>query len=306
VTDLGRRRAGHLFRLQNVRPLKLILRSSTLLKKTLEQIALSPVKSTAIVIALVAALVVWISSDYYGTEGFYSGVLVEAHGMILDLIVVGLILLLIETFRERRQAISHNKELIDDLRYWKSDEASYRLRGSILRLNRMGITSLNLEGAHLKRLDMQSVRLAGSKLFSADFGEADLRKVDISKCNLKGAYLGDADCRGASLEASSMYLTRCRRAKFTGSTFESARLEKTEFFDCDLQNANFSSAELLDCKFTGARLRHADFRTARINSIEQFEGAEDLEYALFDLATMLALESRYQVKFSQQRKDAAK
>lgn len=279
--------------------------TSILPKRTLERIALSPVKSTGLVIALVTALVIWLSSDYYGTDGFYSGVLVEAHGMILDLVVVGLLLLIVDIYREKRQSISHNTELIDDLRHWTSDEAAYRLRGSILRLNKMGTTSINLEGAYLKRIDMQAVCLSGSKLFSADFGEADLRKVDLSKSNLKGAYLGDADCRGSSFRSSSMYLTRCRRAKFTGATFEKARLEKTEFFDCDLQNSNFDSANLIECKFKGAKLRHADFRNAQINSINQFDGAQELDYALFNLRTMLALESRYGVKFSQQRKDAA-
>jgi uncharacterized protein YjbI with pentapeptide repeats len=225
--------------------------------------------------------------------------------MLLDMVVVGIFLLLIDNFRNTKNEISKNKELIDDLRYWKSDEASYRIKGAIIRLNKLGISSADLEGCHLKSIDLQSISLRGSKLFSADLGGANIRKVDVSECNLKGAYLGDADCRSTSFENSSLHRTRCRRANMTAASFVEARLEKTEFFETNLQNADFRGAKLEGCKFNGANLRQANFKGASIVGVKQFVGARDLHLAIFDQSVMALIENECGIVFSDQRKQLA-
>jgi len=275
------------------------------MKQAFENILLSPIKTTIAVFLCVAAIVVWFSVEYYKNPDFYPGILVEAHGMLLDMVVVGIFLLFFEKFRNTKNEIARNRELIEDLKYWKSDEASYRIRGAILRLNRLGITGSDLEGCHLKNIDLQSVSLRGSKLFSADLGRADIRKVDVSECNLKGAYFGDSDCRGTSFKKSSLHRTRCRRSNMTAASFAEALLEKTEFFDTNLQNADFRRAKLEDCKFKGANLRQANFKGATIVDVQQFADALELHLAIFDKDVMALLESEYGIIFSHQRKQLA-
>lgn len=275
------------------------------MKKKIEDILLSPIKTTIAAFIFIAAIVVWLSAEYYSDPDFYAGILVEAHGMLLDMVVVGIFLLLIDNFRNAKAETSKNKELIEDLRYWKSDEASYRIRGGILRLNKLGVTGIDLEGCHLKEIDLQSISLRGSKLFSADFGGADIRRVDISECNLKGAYFGDSDCRSTSFEKSFLHRTRCRRANMTAACFTGALLEKTEFFDTNLQSADFRGSTLEGCKFDGANLRQANFKGASIVDVKQFVGALNLNLAIFDQELMAQLESECGIVFSPQRKKLA-
>lgn len=273
-----------------------------LMKQAFLNILLSPVKTTIAVFICVSAIVFWLSATYYKNSDFYPGILVEAHGMLLDMVVVGIFLLLIENFRNTKNEIARNKELIEDLKYWKSDEASYRIRGAILRLNRLGITEMDLEGCHLKNIDLQSISLRRSKLFSADLGGADIRKVDLSECNLKGAYFGDSDCRGTSFRNSSLHRTRCRRSNMIAACFAEAQLEKTEFFDTNLQNADFRGAKLEGCKFKGANLRQANFKGATIIGVQQFLDSVAPHLAIFDHDVMAQLESECGIVFNPQCK----
>lgn len=271
------------------------------IKNLLERILLSPIKTTAAIVIVVTIVLACLSWDYYGDPDFYSGILVEAHGMILDMVVVGIFILLVDNYRTTKNEIRERIELIEDLRHWRSSEAAYRIRGAILRLNKSKVTSINLESCHLKELDMQLLNLHGSKMFSCDLGASDLRKVDLSECNLKGAYLGDADCRSTNFHGATLHRTRCRRANMTAANFNGAILEKTEFLDTILSNANFHEAHLIDCKFSGANLRQANFKGAVIEDVMQFSGAIDIQFAIFSPDIATRLHQKLGIQFSPQR-----
>lgn len=169
--------------------------------------------------------------------GYSSDVLVEAHGLLFDLIVFGILLTSYEAIKNALQkdeddksAIDRYNEEIDDFRDWNSQEAKIRVRGNIRRSNKLGNTKFDLFSINLSLIELRKVRLTGSSLTDTIF----------SGCNLENSYFDD---------------TTSTSAKFIG---------KNTF----LLNANFQRAELQYVEFTEAYLNGADFKNSRLSSID--------------------------------------
>lgn len=165
-------------------------------------------------IALLLAAAIVLGFDY--RNGFdWNGILVEAHGMLFDVILFGIILNAYEAASiswrrkeeeasERKRLIKHYKEEIDDFRFWEEKEAVFRIVGSIRRLNKQDISKINLFGCYLK----------GARLWKAKLAEANLGRI-----NLEGANLGRVDLRGANLWNANLEGTMLKEAQ----AFESQR-----------------------------------------------------------------------------------
>lgn len=104
--------------------------------------------------------------DYFTSEtfknGFWGGVLVEAHGMFLDIILFGILLTLYEKFTEKKNEIDRLTEEIDDYRGWNEPEAMYRIVGCIKRLSKKGVTKFDLKNCFLKNGEFSSTDFSGS------------------------------------------------------------------------------------------------------------------------------------------------
>ncbi len=63
-------------------------------------------------------------------------VFVKAHGMLFDILVIGILILFLSKLAEKRIANQRYLDEIDDFRDWESDEAAHRIAGNIRRLNK--------------------------------------------------------------------------------------------------------------------------------------------------------------------------
>src|SRR5262245_55376881 len=97
-----------------------------------------PLLTSSMVLLFVAILVLGFSFRYYLADfgSFWPQILAEAHGMIFDIAVIGILLTWLNQNGERRQRIRTYKDEIDDFRLWESEEAAFRTVGNIKRLNR--------------------------------------------------------------------------------------------------------------------------------------------------------------------------
>ena len=80
----------------------------------------NPIQTTAFLLMILFVILIVFSLVYYrGRYSEYLGVLLsEAHGMIFDLIVIGLLLAWLYRTDEKRRRIQDYKEEIDDFRKW--------------------------------------------------------------------------------------------------------------------------------------------------------------------------------------------
>lgn len=156
---------------------------------------------------LVAALV-WGGAMYFLNNHYkidLPNIIVEANGMLFDLIVFGVLLSFYDYQKTREQKIEHEKNIIDDFRGWDSQEGVLRTVGAIKRLNKLGETNLNLRGCFLQKARLEDVNLKGAKLEYARLEGAFLDYAHLEGAKLISAHLEGATLTGTELKGADLF-----------------------------------------------------------------------------------------------------
>lgn len=174
-----------------------------------------------LIAALVAVIIV--ALDYhYGIS--WPDVQVEAHGLMMDLFVFGVLILTFNKFKDRSNLKRHYHEEIEDYRDWKSDESKYRILGNIKRLARLGeqkfdLNRCNLDGVHLKDLVVRD-----SDLSCVNFNNAHISDCIFDNVNFQGAHLTNT-------------IIKC-------SSFTNCKINSANYFESILYKVNFDKSDL--------------------------------------------------------------
>ena len=243
-----------------------------------------PLLTSTIVLVTVAILVVGMSLQYYirDFDYFIQQVLAEAHGMIFDIAVIGILIFWLNQNGEIRQRIRTYKDEIDDFRLWESEEAAFRTVGNIKRLNRHKIHDINLVNCYLPRTNLNYANLAGSNLNSANVSqssliEANLENARLNQTNFENSNLNQANLKGAYASGANF-----KDAFLIKSQFESAFLIKANFNNAFLMEANLQNCYVMGADFENASLYKADLRGAKGLTVEQLSKVKTLYLAKFD------------------------
>lgn len=243
-----------------------------------------PILTTSIVLAFVTILVVSLSFQFYRSDfgNFWPQLLVEAHGMIFDITIIGILIFWLNQNGEKRQRIRTYRDEIDDFRLWESDEAAFRTVGNIKRLNRHNIFEINLVNCYLARTNLNYVILQGSNLNSANLSNASLIESNLQNSRLNQTNLENSNLNQANLTSSYASGANFKDAFLIKANFENAFLIKTNFKNAFLMESNLKGSYLMGADFENASLYKADFRGAKGLSIDQLAKAKTLYLAQFD------------------------
>lgn len=243
-----------------------------------------PLLTSAIVLFLITLIVLSFSFKYYLNEfdAFWPQILAEAHGMIFDIAVIGILLFWLNQNGEKRQRIRTYKDEIDDFRLWESDEAAFRTVGNLKRLNRHGIFEINLVNCYLSRTNLNYVNLKGSNLNSANIShssliESNLENTRLNQTNLENSNLNQVNLKGAYASGSNF-----NDAFLIKAQLEGAFLIKTSFRNAFLMEANLQNSYLMGADLENASLYKADLRGVKGLTLEQLAKAKTLYLAKFD------------------------
>lgn len=252
--------------------------------KKVYSISEKPILTSTLVLLVLGIIVIGASLPYYqeNFHGFFGQVLAEAHGMIFDIAVIGILILWLNKTGEKRSRIRTYKDEIDDFRLWESEEAAFRTVGNIKRLNRHKLYSINLAHSFLVKTNLNYVKLMGanlnyanlfnSALIDVNLENARLNQTNFENCNMNQSLLRKAYANGAIFKD-----TYCIKANF-----EKAFLIKANFQNAFLMEANLQNAYLTGADFTNANLYKADFRGAKGLTIDALADAKTLYLAKFD------------------------
>jgi len=250
----------------------------------IREIPQRPILTTSIVLFFVIAILVSISIPLH--EGRLSeyllNVLMEAHGMIFDIAVIGILILWLNKSGEKQINIRNQHNEIDDFRDWKATEASYRILGAIKRLNREDVHKIDLHECYLRNINLSYITLKGSNLNYADLAgvkliDAVLDSTRLNQVNLENATLNKASLRFALLSGANL-----SGASGIKTDFENAFLVKADLKNSHMISANFRGADLSGANLENAHLYMADFTGAKGLTIEQLAQAKNLNKAKFD------------------------
>lgn len=150
-------------------------------------------------------------------------VLVEAHGMLFDILIIGTFIFALHSIAEKRREIKRYQEEIDDLRWWETEEATFKIVGNIIRLNRNGVTNIDLAACYLKKASLKYVELKSAFLHQANLQEADLEGANLQKTDLGMANMQNANLMIANLEGANL-----NDANIEGADFDHANLHNVK------------------------------------------------------------------------------
>lgn len=279
------------------------MRIQEVFKKFVQQldgILEKPILTNTFVLIIIAAIVLLASMGYYinDYDNFLKEVLAEAHGMIFDIAIIGILIYWLNQRGDIRQRIRAYKDEIDDFRLWESEEAAFRTAGNIKRLNRHKIYDVNLVNCYLAKANLNYVKLM----------HANLNYANLINSNLIGANLSNARLNQTKFENGNLNQANFEKAYANGSVFKDCNLIKSKFIDSFLIKANFKNAFLMEADLRGAYLTGADFsncnlykadlRNTKGLSVEQLMNVKTIYLAKFDKDMQLKLEKEHPEFFS--------
>ncbi len=246
-----------------------------------------------IVLCILSVVVLGLSFTYYWNDfkNFYPQVLAEAHGMLFDIAVIGILIFWLNRNGEKRQRIRMYKDEIDDFRLWESEEAAFRTVGNIKRLNRHGIFNINLVDCYLAKTNLNYTLLSESNLNSANLSGSYLIECKLENARLNQTNFENANLNQASMKGSYASGANFKDAFLIKADFEKAFLIKTNFKNSMLMEASLNGCYLTGADFENANLYKADLRNTSGLTIEQLSKVKTLYLAQFDDEIMEQIQS---------------
>lgn len=243
-----------------------------------------PLLTSALVLAFVFTVVMSLSFPYYYNDfsNFWPQILAEAHGMIFDIAIIGILIFWLNQNGEIRQRIRTYKDEIDDFRLWESDEAAFRTVGNIKRLNRHKIYEVNLVNCYLARTNLNYLNLKSSNLNSANLSSSSLIETNMENTRLNQTNLENSNLNQANLNGAYASGANFKDAFLIKAQFENAFLIKTNFKNAFLMEANLRGSYLMGADFENTSLYKADLRGAKGLTLDQLAKAKTLYLTLFD------------------------
>lgn len=243
-----------------------------------------PLLTSTIVLVLATLFVISLSVKYYlyDFDDFIKQVIVEAHGTVFDIAVIGILIFWLNQNGEIRQRIRTYRDEIDDFRLWESDEAAFRTVGNIKRLNRHKIHDINLVNCYLARTNLNYVNLKGSNLNSANISHSSLIETNLENSRLNQTNFENSNLNSALLKGAYASGANFKDAFLIKANFENAFLIKSDFQNAFLMEADLRNCYLMGANFENASLYKADLRGAKGLTIEQLMQAKTLYLAQFD------------------------
>lgn len=271
-------------------------------------------KATAVVLAATAILVVALYVTYDQLTAYFQGIAVEAGGVLLEVILLLVVIGGYEQFRARRAEIARLRERIDDVKRIDDAHARGIIASSIRGLGKLGLTDVDLRGAHLSDFsfdenDIKSLKgavLAGGMNFDKpSTNRTRFKNVVFTWVNCSDAIFGSGQLSLPIYEQCSFWMANLAGAKFDGATLKwdpaTVPADEANWFeqiDTDDDGAPilgqvyspaFHGADLAGCSFRGARLSYADFREAKNVEKADFTDASGLDTCFFDVGKSPAI-----------------
>ena len=255
-----------------------------IIRKRFGEIVEKPVLTSFLVLISLAALVIGLSYHYYVEDNynFVGQVLAEAHGMLFDIAVIGILIYWLNENGQKNLRIRTYKDEIDDFRLWESEEAAFRTAGNIKRLNRHRIYTIDLVNCHLARTNLGYTNMTRSNLNSAN----------VSHSNLDQAVLVNTRMNQTNFEASNLNHAQLQKSYASGANFKGASLMKADlsgaflikasFENAFLTEANLRGAIVMGVNFANATLYKADLREVDGLTVEQLLQAKSLHQVQLD------------------------
>lgn len=264
-------------------------------RKFFDQILEEPVMISFLVLITLSMIIIGISLPFYFSEthNFLLNILAEAHGMIFDIAVIGILIFWLTQVGQKKLRIRSYRDEIEDFRLWESEEAAFRTVGNIKRLNRHKIYNIDLVNCYLVKTNLNYVILKGANMNNANVSNSFLIQTNLEGARLNRTNFENSNLNQVNLQGAYASGANFRDAYLIKANLFKAYLIKTDFNNAFLMESDLRGANLTGANFDLANLYKTDFRGAYGLTIKQFQKVKTLYLAKFDPEFQRKLERVY-------------
>lgn len=275
----------------------------------------NPIK-TAILIFILAVIVVFtitanwdLVSKYVFPEttlglynrDFWENVLVEMHGMVVELAVVGVLLLWLDGRRGRKKELAKCREDLKNYATLDFPESHLKKIGALKTLISAGEVGLDARYLHLSGRSLADINISGWNLIGFKVNGGKLEKSKFENVDVRSSNFVQCKIKNVTFEGGSLYRCKFEGAKLRQVVFKNVRLEKAEFTRCDMPSTIFDGVSLRGVKFEGANLANSTFKSAFDIDVHELSKAASLDHIAINETLLLQLialrpEMKYQTK----------
>jgi len=233
------------------------------------------------------------------------------NGLLGDIVIFAVLIVWLNRRREHKERLRGYVEMLEDFRFWESEEGVNRKVGLLRRLQQLqaelpSLSRMALGKAYLKGFDLTGVDMTHANLAQAFMLDCRLMRARLSHANLERAYLQGAvlqevegeliyaafvDFRSANLRGAQFRLANLEgavlwNACLAGASLEGAFLHQADLASADLSDARCACARFGTANLKGVSLGNCDLRGSDLSQVDGLQ-AEHLEEAFIDERTLL-------------------
>lgn len=217
---------------------------------------------------------------------FWENFLVEMHGIVFELSIIGILIVWLDSKRSRNSDIGRLKEDLEDYAALDFPEINVKKLGHFKRLNQYGIKNVDvqnlvLNGLKVKGVSAEGARLIGLKVADGSIVNSDFKSMKMRSSNFERSVIRNTKFESCDLLKSKFSDTICKGVDFSGSS-----VERVDFTNADLQSSIFNGCDVREVKFDGANLMHAVFHEAKHLTAENLAKAKNIDYVKVPDAAM--------------------
>lgn len=254
------------------------------INKIYNYIVEKPILTSAVLLSVLSVIIISFSIPFYinNFDKVKYDLLIQGHGMIFDIALIGMLLYWLNQNGEKRQRIRMYQDEIDDFRLWESAEAAFRTVGNLKRLNRHKINDINLVNCYLANTNINYINLKGSNLNSANVSNSSMIDVVLENARLNQTNFENSNLNNSNLKGAYASGANFKEAFLIKANMTNAFLIKSNFNGAFLMEANLNGSYIMGANFEEASLYKADLRKVKGLTIEQLKSAKTLYLAQFD------------------------
>lgn len=210
----------------------------------------------------------------YESTDFWENILVESHGFILDVFIIGFVFIIIMNHYEKRREIHELNNKIEFNRHIRTDEAKYTIFSAIGLLNKVKQTKFDLHQCDLSGLIMSKFNLSGSSIHAVNFTNSNIKESELRQVNGERTIFDNTNLTSSNFNSSRLYRAVFKKAKARSSNFANSKIVRTTILESDFNNSDFRNSWIDKTSFEKTILKNADFRNCNFGTEISFLDAD--------------------------------
>jgi uncharacterized protein YjbI with pentapeptide repeats len=248
---------------------------------------------TLATIAMVLVLVVFLITAFWDSvsdtvlpntmlglynKDFWENFLVEMHGIVFELSIIGVLILWLDSKRSKSGDIKRLREDLDDYSTLDFPEINVKKLGHIKRLNEHGIKGIDVQNLVLNGLKVKGVSVEGTRLIGLKIVAGSIVGSTFKSMKMRSSDFQKSTIKSTTFESCELLKSNFIESSCKGVDFSNSSLERADFTNANLQSSVFNGSDVRETKFEGANLKHASFHNSRHLTSEILIKAKNLDY----------------------------